>query len=505
MRTIALTLLILTSYIFASGKPTLPTDIVQAYADNLHAWCETKDVSRYSNAIKELCSDGFRVNDDIVCDWARQKRMQELEHYDFNDYEKCLDELISRGVKITISNIAIDNSAEFKALNYRNNESMALVSCDLSIEGAVNYHVKELFKIRNGKIVIINNYFDGFSLGKALILYRKGNKEQAFMIFKSRALEGDYRAWEYMNYMLIKDEAHGLVSKEIKNYYIALYLLDKGYVRKLRTSEELCNLIEYDRESLSIPNPMDGTKEFFLINLRKYFAAIPYIGKLTYKELSNKRGSIDYIAKYKVISYLYKNSPIPYKKGKKWGFINGNGKKITTKEYSFCYPFDKITKLALCRDDKGKWGYINEEDKVCIPFIYDAGFPEFRDGTTYVIKAGKLILINSKGEEIRSFAGYSDIILNPENKDEIYARMADGNHNYAIIDFNGDIKCKFNWMNYDKFKFSYWTPVNDNKNGVKLYRNNDYDIVTDIEHVWEVTGFSRELYVVLSTSSLIRF
>ena len=150
------------------SKPVQPLEIVQEYSDNLRAWCTTKNVSKYSNAIKDLCSDGFRVNDDIISDYVKRTGMHPLKHYDFDDYEKCLDDIIGKGVSISVKDIVIDNSVEFKFGN-SDKEIATFVSAELTVSGALNYKVKEIFKIKSGKITFIRNYENDLTLNRAFI------------------------------------------------------------------------------------------------------------------------------------------------------------------------------------------------------------------------------------------------------------------------------------------------------------------------------------------------
>ena len=199
--------------ICSPAKPIQPVDVVQAYADNLSAWCDTKDVSRYSDAIKELCSDGFWVNDEIVCDWVKQRNMQELTYYDFNDYEKCLDALISKGVKIRINNISIDNSEEFGIANYGVTEPMAFVSADMSVKGAVNYCIKEIFKISGGKIRYIRNYESDLTLGRAFLMCKQDKFKEAYDIFENIM----YTTKNFGERFIAEDFATSILLKKVGN------------------------------------------------------------------------------------------------------------------------------------------------------------------------------------------------------------------------------------------------------------------------------------------------
>ena len=126
-------------------------DVILAFASNLNAWCKTKDIALYSEAIKGLCSDGFRVNDEIVRNWVKQRNMQELTHYDLNDYEKCLEYLITNGYSISLKNIREEKK--------QSGDSSYLFSGDLVVESTDSYKcLKVCFKVRNNRITYIADF-----------------------------------------------------------------------------------------------------------------------------------------------------------------------------------------------------------------------------------------------------------------------------------------------------------------------------------------------------------
>ena len=54
MKKILLLSFLLSCVVKIWSAPSRPIEIVQAYADNLSAWSETKDVAFYSGAIQKL-------------------------------------------------------------------------------------------------------------------------------------------------------------------------------------------------------------------------------------------------------------------------------------------------------------------------------------------------------------------------------------------------------------------------------------------------------------------
>ena len=430
--------------ICSSAKPIQPVDVVQAYADNLSAWCDTKDVSRYSDAIKELCSDGFRVNDEIVCDWIRQKKMQELTHYDFNDYEKCLEDLITKkGVKIKINNIAVDNSVEFSIANYGDSEPLAFVSADMSVEGYVNYHTKEIFKIRNGKIVIISNYESEKLLGKAFLMCKQGKFKEAYDIFENVM----YTTSNYRERLIAEDFATSILLKKSGQ------LKMDEYVRKYKLARNILRSFgSYSTRNLPILNDKTysdyaqnceealGSRKRAVVLPAYWEKAIPYIA-------SSGRHHFDIAYNlwvyryYEDINTHYRQAEkkrFPKKSKKLYGFVDSDGKDVIPAQYQFAYPFDEKYGLALVQHSNGKWGYIDMEGKPRTQQNYDVASDVFVDGKTNVIRDGYLMLIDTEGNEIKSIYGYTDL-SHKLGEDEMLAVYSVGALRYDLIDFNGNI------------------------------------------------------------------
>jgi len=165
---IKITIVLLTCSLYMWGAVRQPMEIVREYATNLSAWCESKDVIHYSDAIRDLCTRNFRISDKIICEWWQKKDII-LNHYDFEDYEACLNDLISKGINIHINNIRIISRNEYNfsvssegSIDKQKNLSKKheTIVCDIMINGALNKHVQDLFyvNIREGKIAKITPY-----------------------------------------------------------------------------------------------------------------------------------------------------------------------------------------------------------------------------------------------------------------------------------------------------------------------------------------------------------
>ncbi|HUQ90172.1 MAG TPA: WG repeat-containing protein [Bryobacteraceae bacterium] len=86
----------------------------------------------------------------------------------------------------------------------------------------------------------------------------------------------------------------------------------------------------------------------------------------------------------------------PVLKGRKYGFINGQGKMVIEPQYAMASRFYDDLALVIVPDKK-KCGYINREGKFEIEAKFDGGGP-FSEGYASVKIKGKTGVINKKGE-----------------------------------------------------------------------------------------------------------
>jgi len=146
----------------------------------------------------------------------------------------------------------------------------------------------------------------------------------------------------------------------------------------------------------------------------------------------DKAGKVLIPANYDMISFINGGYAV-FQQNEKYGILNQAGKIIVPASYSFisenngthfisvendkyslvdiktnktlapAYDFISITEepnLFLASKD-GKYGYLNGQGKIAIPFIY-SGATAFSDGVASVSKEGSdnVILINTKGEQV---------------------------------------------------------------------------------------------------------
>jgi hypothetical protein len=136
---------------------------------------------------------------------------------------------------------------------------------------------------------------------------------------------------------------------------------------------------------------------------------IDYDNVLDYKndmftaEKSNKWGIID-IENNIIIPFEYRRirhfeDDLALITNKGTGYINKEQKIVIEPQNSFNLSGDFYNGLALVKKDK-KYGFINKENEIVIPIIYDNALP-FKCKKTIVQKDGVSFFINKKGKMIK--------------------------------------------------------------------------------------------------------
>lgn len=441
MKKFIVLLFVVLSFVKMWGVPSQPVEIVQAYADNLSAWSETKDVAFYSGAIQKLCDTFFKVNDDIIADYIRRTNITPRPLYNYDDYEKCLRDIISRGGHFKIKDIVIDNSAEFNVARYGYSEPIAFVSGEMTIVGGVNYKVKEVFRIKSGKITHILNYEGDKNLNKAFALCKEGKFQEAYDLFEkimytSKNYGEKHVATKFSVSILLKKGNKLSMDEYIRRYKLArnIFIDNMGVVRDPdypilddKTFSYYASNYESDpnyRNRVAVlPHnwqkaiPYTGLNFDYSHNFQiyRYYA---YIGS-RYRQIEKSRFA-------KITKNLY-------------GYVDEKGKEVIPAQYQFAYPFDEVAGLALVQNKDGKWGYIDMQGKPRTAQNYDVASDVFVNGKTNAIRNGCLILLDTEGNEIKSVYGYTDL-SHKLQENEMLAIYSVDSLRYDLIDFDGNVK-----------------------------------------------------------------
>ena len=429
-----------------ADSTTPPIVIVHLYAENLKMWNETKNTGQYSEAIKDLCSSSFRVNDDIMSDYAERTGMPKLIHYDYNDYEKCWHNIIKKGATIQIKNIRIDNSVEFNAVNYGHSGPVTFVSAEVDVEGALNYHVKEIFRIKQGKITHILDYDGDKALTKAFGLCIENRFREAYDVFEGIVFNSNNHGYQsiankFAISLLLNKHRKLDMDEYVYKYKLARNLYrHNGIIYRKQINLPKLNIETYgtymyyeeqgtDENNIYHYNPLiklpeSWEKDFPYATAHGNDWTTQYSGQLY----------VVFIGRYRKAE----KSRFPKVFQELYGFVDAKGKEIIPAQYKFAYPFDEDAGLALVQHRNGKWGYIDMQGNPITLQNYDVASDVFVDGKTNVIRDGYLILIDKDGHEIKSTYGYRDL-SHKQDDDKMLAIRAERGYVYDLIDFKGNI------------------------------------------------------------------
>lgn len=130
-------------------------------------------------------------------------------------------------------------------------------------------------------------------------------------------------------------------------------------------------------------------------------------------------------------------------KKSKYGFINENGKLTVDYIYDKAYSYDD-NGLALVKKD-GKYGYIDTKGTIVIPFKLDNAQPFFYNDHAYCLEDGILKIIDSKGnvyKTITTSKAYHIIeyFRTKENVTFHYKENVTGKDKWDVFDYNGNLK-----------------------------------------------------------------
>lgn len=138
--------------------------------------------------------------------------------------------------------------------------------------------------------------------------------------------------------------------------------------------------------------------------------------------LFDKQGKQIIPAIYDQVYGFYDEPLCLVKEDDRYGLVNKQGQTVVLPKYiSHSFFYDG---LIFMQQSDEKWGAIDTQGKVVIPFVYDdAG--RFRNGHADVVKNGKTILIDKKGNTIPFAFNYDEVGsfgngLAPVKRDELW-------------------------------------------------------------------------------------
>lgn len=162
MKKIIITMFYLFCGIVAYGQSN-DENVVRQFGNNLRDWCSTKDWDYRMRAQKQ-CTDACRVKDKIMETFGAKSGLS-VKDYVVPNYLNGFEDALGKGSIIlsmtnvrTISNNEQAYSTSFLKQEEKRSKDFVTVACDITMSGALNFDVKNLYYIRKGKIVKITPY-----------------------------------------------------------------------------------------------------------------------------------------------------------------------------------------------------------------------------------------------------------------------------------------------------------------------------------------------------------
>lgn len=165
MKKTILSVLFLMCWILSFGQSS-EESVVRQFGNNLSSWCSTKDID-YRERAQNQCSDACRVKDKIMEDFVRNSRLNIRDYVIPNYLNGFQDALRNGAVNINISNVRTISKNDQAYSSYgvstvqqeaQRSKNFTIVACEIVINGALTYHVQDLYYVRKGHIVKITPY-----------------------------------------------------------------------------------------------------------------------------------------------------------------------------------------------------------------------------------------------------------------------------------------------------------------------------------------------------------
>lgn len=446
MKHLYISLIFVFSAFVALAQDGQSKSAVAQFSEIISEYSSTKDLGICGPKFDNLCHAKIkcRVENDLI------KRIAERSHdlpktegtYLFDTYINELVKMIDKGARISIENVEYDRS--LKMLD----NAATMIKYDIIIEEMLDtkYQYTDVAVIRDGKITAIYQYSGTrkYVAAMQLLLPHLPNFYESWTDCDkfSHRIDKSKAEVAFDTFREIASSRFGDIAHKSMAMMVGMEIAGVG-----------CKDIPKYVKLLDI-----GTYSYYA-SVHNYAPRIPFMVKGGanwridgYWDLFHNEGSHIFFKKhpyYKSKGYVYlqhfykyrnmTNCDLPYikRKGGNFGFADQNGNDVIKCKYNFAFPFDKQSRLSAVRNYENKWGFINEVGTVVIPFIYDNVNDVFVDGKNYAIKNDHLILINSKGEELRKISGYNYLIPKLE-ENEIIAYNCSLNQ-YDVFDFYGNL------------------------------------------------------------------
>lgn len=135
-------------YVLSVHAASTPEDVVRQFGNTLSEWCRSDKIESRID-IEKLCSGkkSCRVEDKVLADYLYRKGQSDHETFCLDSYLNMFEDLISDGITFNMTNIKTEAQD-----NYPDGQVLTFITANIILSGALNYEVKNLFLVRDGKI-----------------------------------------------------------------------------------------------------------------------------------------------------------------------------------------------------------------------------------------------------------------------------------------------------------------------------------------------------------------
>jgi hypothetical protein len=270
-------------------------------------------------------------------------------------------------------------------------------------EGTVN----EGWGVMNfaGRTIIPFEYDDIHqSFSEGLIAVRKGRKWAFFDENGQKIIDFEYDFAKPFRYGLAavrKGEKFGFIDKEgqviIPFEYHKAFSFSPEYLR-------VETLPDYEHLLINRQNQIQ-TKLPYYHTISELHKGLALVSRENFYGCINEKGQEVIALQYKNINIWNEDDLLSVSNAEnRAGYLNREWKVVIPLKYSTVRDFkDGVSVVAITKNKKWKFGVIDKNEKIIIPFIYDEAGMQFSEGLLAVQKGKKYGFIDKKGQIIIPF------------------------------------------------------------------------------------------------------
>lgn len=385
-----------------------PMDVVHNYVNILKAFAETGEI-KYRIQLDKVTPPNCLVNDIIAQQIAKEGNYP-AGTLRIADYYNALKKWNTDGRL----HLYIDH------LDYQKNvlspdgmsvmgDTVHVVMGQLNLTGPYKFSNRVMYFVRRDKITKIIGYGDGDTMAKGIELYSNKQYNEAFSLFRKMANNdrSNYMAQYWTALMLLKEEGCKHIHPAVRRQE-AIWWLERGRKANkdfLKVSWEMHRSKEKDDISYTdyvLKYGDDLTYNHYPEAFRLMIQAFnDYDLSMSESVFTTRKGAVRNIGDYKPITH----GLIMSIRDGKYGYVNEQNRIMIPHQYTWAYPFLNNGLAMVYKGEKE--GFINTKGEELIPCRYEVLADAFVGHTTIAVDGNLLLFISDKNEIMRKISGYT--------------------------------------------------------------------------------------------------